>query len=102
MLTNVEIDEFDEMVELSSNIYEGNIYREKFNCSPIQSVIVYLNNLKLNFEEEGIDLMVHLRHLTINSFYGQSTRQNIDEEYIIKSENWLIKITMNKFLIMNP
>ena len=89
------------MVEFISNIYVGNIYREKFICSPLKSVIECLNNLKLKYEEEGNDFMVHLRHLTINSFYGQSTRKDIDEEYITRPENWLLRMTMNEFFIMN-
>ena len=49
----------------------------------------YLFNLRLEYEERN-DLMVDLIKLTMNSLYGQSIG-NIDEEYIKRSENWLIK-----------
>ena len=35
--------------------------------------------------------MVDLTKITMNSLYGQSIQKDIEEEYIIRSENWLVK-----------
>ena len=43
-------------------------------------------------EEMGNGLLVEFRILCMISFYGQSIRKKIDEDYIIRSENWLVMI----------
>ena len=40
--------------------------------------------------------------LTMNSFYVQSKRKDIEQECNIRTENMLKKIAMIEWLIMNP
>ena len=70
----------------TSDVHEGTLNRENFNVSLNKKVIEYLLNLKLKYEEEGIDLLVDLLNFCMNSLYGQSTIKAIDEEHIIRSE----------------
>ena len=46
---------------------------------------------KLKYETEGKDSFIDLKKLTSNSLYGQSIREDIHEEFIARSENWLMK-----------
>ena len=73
-----------------SNIYEGIIYKANFKNSPFKKVVEHLIDPNLKYEE-GNDLMVDLIKLYMSLLYGQSIRKDIDEEYIIRSENWLVK-----------
>ena len=73
-----------------SNIYEGIIYKANFKNSPYKKVVEHLIDPNLKYEE-GNDLMVDLIKLYMSLLYGQSIRKDIDEEYIIRSENWLVK-----------
>ena len=73
------------------SIYEGIVYRENIRVSPFEKSIEYPFNLKLKYEEEGNDLMVYLIKLTMNSLFALSIREDIDEDYIIRSETWLRK-----------
>ena len=62
-----------------------------FKVLPFRKVIEHLCNLKLKYEEEGNDLMIDLLKSSMISLYGQWIRNDIDEEYIIISESWILK-----------
>ena len=66
-------------------------YKEKTSKFHHLKVIAYLFNPELKYEEEGNAIMVDVMKLTKNSLYGQSIRKDIDEEYIIRPENWFLK-----------
>ena len=87
---SVDIDEIVKMGGKMCNIYEGAIYEENLNVSPFRKDIEHLYNLNLKYEE-GNDFMVDLIKWSMNSLYEQSIRKDIDEEYILRSENWLVK-----------
>ena len=72
------------------NFNEGVVYR-KTKLLPFKKVIEHLFDLYLKYQEKGNDLMVDLIKLCMNSLYGQPTRKDINEEYIKRSENWLVK-----------
>ena len=74
------------------NIFEG-IINTNFKISSFKKVIEHLFDLELNYEEEeeGNDLLVDLIKFCMNSLHGQSMRKDMDEEYILRSENWFVK-----------
>ena len=59
--------------------YEGVVYRENFNISPLREVIEKLFALRLKFKEEHNDLMQGFLKLVRNSLYGNQTRKDIDQ-----------------------
>ena len=84
------------------NIYEGIIYGELLKVSPFKKVLEKLIYIKLKYEEYGIDLMVDLKKLCMNSLYGLSIGEDIDGEDIIRSGKSVLKKTMKPLLILNP
>ena len=83
VLANNDTDEIVEMGGKIGNIYERFVYKENFTVAPFKTVKEHLLDLKLKFEEEGINLMVDIIKLCMISLYGQSVRTDIDEKYII-------------------
>ena len=89
-MTIVELHEFVKMGRNIYNSFEGVIQNKNLKVSPFKKVIEHLFDPKLKFEERN-DVMVDLIKLYMSLLYGQSIRKDIDEEYIIRSEKWLVK-----------
>ena len=69
--------------------YEGVIYRENFETSPIRKVIEIMFSLRQKFKVEDNDFMQNLAKLLMSSLYGANIPTHITEEYKKKSENWM-------------
>ena len=62
----------------------------------------HLFQLKLKYEKGESDFMVDVIKLYLNSLYGKTIRRNIDKEYIIRSENWLMKNNDDRVVVNEP
>ena len=89
-LTSVDIQELIKIGGKVIEIYEGNIYREKFKLSPFRKVIDKLFAFRQNYKDEGNDVMQLLVKLLMNSLYGENIRKDIEENFACKSEAWMM------------
>ena len=69
---------------------EGIINQGNSKVSLFKKVMEHLFGVKSKYEGEGNELIVDFAKLCLNSLSGESIKEGIDEEYIMKSENWLI------------
>ena len=88
-LTSVDIQEIVKIGGQVIEIYEGFIYRKKFEVSPFRKVIEKLFALRQKYKDEKYDLMQGLVKLIMNSLYGVQIHRDINESYYCKSENWM-------------
>ena len=70
-LTSVDIQEIVKIGGKVIEIYEGVIYRENFEVSPLRKVIDILFKLRQKYKDEGNDVMQLLVKLLLNSLYGE-------------------------------
>ena len=70
-------------------IYDGVIYREKFEKSPFKKIIEKVFALGKKCTDKGNDLKQRLVKLIMNSIYGVQIRKDINEIYKSKSESWM-------------
>ena len=76
-LTTVDIHENVKIGEKVIEIYEGVIYRENFEVSPITKVIDEIFALGLKNKDHENDVMQLLVKLLMNSLYGENVRKVI-------------------------
>ena len=88
-LTSVDIQEIVKIGGRVIQIYEGVIYRENFKVSHFRKVIDKLFALKKKYKDEGNDVMQLLVKFLMNSLYGESIREDIEEKFSCKSELWM-------------
>ena len=88
-LTSVDIQEIVKIGGRVIEIYEGVIYRENFNISPIRKVIEKLFALRQKNKDEHNDLMQGLVKLIMNSLYGNQIRKDIDQHYKCELQHWM-------------
>ena len=89
-LTSVDIQENLKIEGKVIQFYEGVIYRENFNVSPFWKIIDKLFALRQKCKDEGNKFMNLLVKLLMNSLYGKQIREDIEEIFAFKSENWMM------------
>ena len=89
-ITSVDIQVFIEIGGKVIEIYEGVIYRENFEISPIREVKDNLFAFGQNYKDENNDVMHLLVKLLMNSLYGEQIRKDIEEKFACKSEYWMM------------
>ena len=90
VLTSVDIKEIVKIGGKVIEIYEGVIYREKFEVSPFEKIIDKLFALTRKYKDEKNDVMQLLIKLIMNALYGEFLRKDILESYQCKSELWMM------------
>ena len=90
ILTSVDIQEIVKIGGKVIKIYEGVIYRENFKVSPFRKVIDILFTLRQKYKDEGNDVMQLLVKLLMNILYGENIRKDIEENFVCKSEVWMM------------
>ena len=88
-LTSVDIQEIVKIGGKVNQIYEGDIYREIFQVSPVRKVKYKLFALRQKFKGEGNEVMQLLVKLLMNALYGEQIRKDIEEKFACESEAWM-------------
>ena len=76
ILSSVDIQEIVKMVVRVIKISEGVIYKDKFKTSQFRKVFERLFTLRLNYKDEGKDIMQKLVKLFLKSLYGGIFRKD--------------------------
>ena len=85
--------DFQEIVKIVGNVfevYEGIIYLEIFEVSPLKKVIDRLFQLRQKNIDKNNDDMQLLVKVIMNSEYGEQIRKDIEESYECKCEAWMV------------
>ena len=90
VLNSVDIQENVKIGAKVIEIYEGVVYRENFEVSPLEKVIDELFELRQKNKYEKNDVMNLLVKLIMNILYGEQIRKEIEESYQCKSELWMM------------
>ena len=88
-LTSIDI---QEIVKIGGKVienYEGVVYHENFEISPVRKVIEKLSALRQKYKDEKIDSMQGLFIFNMNSLYGVQIRRDNNESFCCKSETWM-------------
>ena len=88
-LTSVDIQEIVKIGGKLVEIYEGVIYRKKFEVSPFRKVIDKLFAFRQKYKDENNDVMQLLVKLLMNSLYSENIGKDIEEKFACKSEMWM-------------
>ena len=78
-LTSVDIQEIVKIGGKVIQIYEGVVYRENFKVSRFKKVIDKLFELRQKYKNENDDAMQMLVKVSMNCFYGEQIRNDIEE-----------------------
>ena len=89
-LISVDITEVIRTGGKLNEIFEEFIQKENFRVNPFKRVIGKLFEYEKYYKEQCDKVMELLVNLSMDSLYGEQIRRDIEEEYVSKSENWML------------
>ena len=90
VLASLKIQEIVKRGSKVKEIYEGVIYRNKFEISPFGQVFDKLFDLRHKYKGDGHDVMHLFVKWFINSFFRGKIRKNLEESFECKPEAWVM------------